>query len=269
MALGSSRCTHCIASNVAIFSFLVAGAFATGEHRAAAEGFRIQTKVFAGKEKKLPVSETTTLFRNGVVYDFLKKPQQTAVFRKPGGGAPGRFILISDSHSLRTEVSTEQLAGTMTKLRNWAAQQRDPFLQFAANPEFEESFDDTDGKLILASHLENYTVTTTTADHPEELAEYKEFLDWYTQLNTLLSAGKIPPEPRLRLNAALARHQVVPQTVQLVRAGEDPLRAEHTFTWRLSKEDEKRIDGVQVALSSYKEVNNEEFLRLTQPKDTK
>jgi hypothetical protein len=264
MAVTFGRRPHTIVW-ITVWSFVVVLSLMFGERASAAEGFRIETKVFSGKEKT-PVSETTTLFRDGVVYDFIKKPQQTAVFRRPTGNAPGRFILLSDSRSIRTQVLTEKLAGLMTKMRDWDARQRDPFLQFAANPEFEETFDESEGKLILASHLETYTVTTSTTDHSEALAEYKEFLDWYTRLNALQSGGKVQPEPRLRLNAALARHQVVPQTVQLQRAGEDPLRAEHTFTWRLSKEDDKRIDSVQVALSSYKEVENDEFLRLTQPK---
>ena len=228
-----------------------------------AEGFRIETKVYVGdeKQKQEPVSETTTLFLNGVVYDFLKKPEQTAVFRKPGGGKPGRFILLDDQHGVRTDVSTEQLASTMTKLRTWASQQKDPFLQFAANPEFDESFDGDSGKLVLTNHLETYTVSTTQAEHPDELADYREFLDWYTRLNTLLSGGRLPPEPRLRLNAVLARRRVVPLKVELVRAGEDPLRAEHAFTWRLSQDDRKRIDGVRASLASYQMVSNEEFVR--------
>src|SRR5262245_51704172 len=110
------------------------------------EGFRIETKVFVGDEK-LPASATTTLFLNGVVYDFLTDPEQIAVFRKPGGGKPGRFILLDPEHRTRTELSTDQLAGAMNKLKTWAAKQKDPFLQFAANPQFEESFDRDSGKL--------------------------------------------------------------------------------------------------------------------------
>ena len=60
-----------------------------------AEGFRIETKIFAGEEKE-PASKTTTLFQDGVVYDFLEKPQQTAVFRKAAGQKPARFILMND-----------------------------------------------------------------------------------------------------------------------------------------------------------------------------
>ena len=113
---------------------------------------------------------------------------------------------------------------------------------------------------MLASHEESYKIETTPADEPEALAEYREFLDWYTRLNTLLSAGP-PPEPRLQVNAALARYQIVPVSVELTRAGEKkPLRAEHEFTWLLSKDDLGRIDDACASLAAYRPVENEEFL---------
>ncbi len=225
-----------------------------------AEGFRIETKIYVGDEKK-PASETTTLFLDGVVYDFLAQPPQVAVFRKPSGDKPGRFVLLNTKHGFRTELSTDQLAGAMEKLRTWAARQSDPFLKFAAEPRFEESFTPENGKLVLASHLENYSVATAPAEDREAAAEYREFLDWYARLNTLLSAGP-PPEPRLRLNQALARHNAIPLKVELTRAGEkEPVRAEHDFTWRLSQDDMKRIDDVRASLAGYRAVSNEEFLR--------
>ena len=85
--------------------------------------------------------------------------------------------------------------------------------------------------------------------------------DWYTRLNALLSAGP-PPEPRLQVNAALARYQIVPVKVELARSGENkPLRAEHEFTWRLSKDDQERIDDACASLAAYRPVENEEFLQ--------
>jgi hypothetical protein len=225
-----------------------------------AEGFRIETVVYVGDEEQ-PASEATTLFLDGVVYDFLTKPEQTAVFRKPAAGKPGRFILLNPRERIRTEFTTEQLTGAMQKLRTWAARQDDPFLQFAADPEFKESFEPESGQLVLASHLESYTVETDRVEHAQALAEYREFLDWYARLNTLLSGGP-PPEPRLRLNAALARHEVVPLKVELKRGRENELlRAEHKFTWRLSNADVERIDDVRASLAAYKSVPNEEFMR--------
>jgi hypothetical protein len=253
--------------NSAICSILVGTAFSAGVRSTIAEGFRIETKVYVGEEKKKqePVSETTTLFLDGAVYDFLKEPEQTAVFREPAGGRPGQFILLDDQHSVQTKISTEKVAGTMTKLRQWAMRQKDPFLQFTANPQFDESFDRDNGKLVLSSRFETYTVTTEPMDHSDEVIEYREFLDWYTQLNTLISAKPIPPEPRLRLNAVLVQHKVVPIKVELTRPGEEPQRAEHEFTWRLSQDDRKRIDEVRASLSTYRDVENEEFLRVTKP----
>lgn len=250
--------------SLALVSALAASCFVWTSSAALADEFRIETKIYAGDEEK-PVSETTTLFHEGLVYDFLADPEQICVFRKPGGGKPGRFILLDPERRLRTEVTTPQLAGAMQKLRSWAAQQNDPFLKFAANPEFEESFAADTGKLVLASHWESYEVETAPAGEPAALAEYREFLDWYTQLNTLLQAGP-PPEPRLRLNSALARHRVVPVKVELTRSSDKtPLRAEHDFTWRLSQDDRQRIDDANDALASFRKVSNDEFLRGTPP----
>jgi hypothetical protein len=247
---------------LAICAAVAAAAFTLSTTPVHADGFRIETKVFLGDEEK-PISENTTLFSEGVVYDFLKQSEQTAVFSKPTGDKPGRFILLSVKKGVSTEIPTDRLAGLVGKVRDWASRQSDPFLKFAANPDFDESFEPQSGKLVLASHVESYKVDTSRVEHPEAMQEYREFLDWYAQLNTILTSGP-PPEPRLQLNAALARRNALPMKVELTRAGEDePLRAEHKFTWRLSQEDKSRIDDVRAALASYRKVDNSEFLRLT------
>jgi hypothetical protein len=226
---------------------------------AIAEGFRIETKIYAGDEEE-PISKATTLFQGGVVYDFLADPKQIAIFRKPGSSKPGRFILLDPVRRVRTELSTDQLTGAMDKLTSWASRQTDPFLQFAANPKFDESFSEESGKLVLASHEESYQIATAPAHEPESLDQYREFLDWYSRLNTLLVAGP-PPGPRLQVNAALARYRVIPVSVELTRTGnKEPLRAEHEFTWRLSKDDFARIDDACASLAAYRAVNNETFL---------
>jgi hypothetical protein len=226
---------------------------------AAAEGFRIATKVFVGKDKE-PTSTTTTLFLNGVVYDFLSSPDQIAVFSQPRGNKPGRFILLDPERRVRTEFSTEKLSGAMENLTKWASQQKNSFLKFAANPKFDESYDKASGKIVLTSYEENYRIDTATPERPEAMGEYREFLDWYTKLNTLLEAGP-PPGPRLQVNAALAKHKVIPTRVELTRQGDDkPVRAEHDFTWRLSQADLKKIDDANASLAAYQSVENEEFV---------
>ena len=257
-----SKVVRCAAA-IVIGLFVVAVCLSRGARLAQAEGFRIETKIFAGEEKEA-ASKTTTLFQDGVVYDFLEKPQQTAVFRKAAGQRPARFILLNNGQQVQTEISTDKVAAAMKDLREWATQKNDPFLKFCADPRFDETFDRESGKLVLANPLQTYTVETAPTQHQELLGEYREYLDWYAQLNTLL-VTKIPPDPRLKLNASLARHSVVPTKVELKRGGEDPVRAEHDFTWRLSKKDMERIEEVHNALTSYETVENAEFLRRSQP----
>lgn len=238
-------------------SFLASMILALVATAALADDFRIETEVFFGEEEK-PISRSTTLFQGGVVYDFLAEPKHIAVFRKRGG--EGRFILLDVNRRVRTELSTDQLAGAMNKLKNWAARQRDPFLKFAADPQFEETFDRETGQLLLASHEESYTIKTESAKAPESMAEYREFLDWYSRLNTLIHAGP-PPEPRLQVNAALARYQVLPVTVELAREGEkEKLRAEHQFVWLLNKKDLNKIEDARAAIVAYRPVENEQYL---------
>ncbi len=253
---------------IIVLSFVSLVLSFSSELARAAEAFRIETKVYTGdpKDKKLePISKTTTLFKDGIVYDFLEHPEQTAVFRKATGGKPGRFILMNDKERAQTEVSTEKLATTMKDLRKWASGQKDPFLKFAANPRFDETFDRDTGKLVLASPLQTYTVDTSPASqHQDSMTDYHEFLDWYTQLNTL-QTSPVPPDPRLKLNDALIRHRVVPVKVELKRTGEDLVWADHDFTWRLSQQDLQRIEDVQSGLTAYKQVENKEFLQMSQP----
>ena len=246
---------------VALVACLALGASLAFANAASAEGFRIETKIFDGKEGKVkePVSTATTLFLNGTVYDFLSDPAQIAVFHKPPGDKPGRFILLDPERRVRTEFSTDKLSGAMDNLLKWASIQKDPFLKFASNPKFDEKFDRESGQILLTSYEENYRIETEPAERPEVLGEYREFLDWYTKLNTLLEAGP-PPGPRLLVNAALAKHKVIPTKVELTRTGDDkPIRAEHDFTWRLSQADMKKIDDANASLAAYKLVENEEF----------
>jgi hypothetical protein len=249
---------RCLPAPAAVIALLVAVSFAS------AEDFRIATKIYRGTkpENMKVVSETTTLFLNGTVYDFLEDGTQIAVFRQQAD-QPGRFILLNPEGRLQTEFTTDKVKGAMEKLRAFAARQDKPELKFAANPQFKESYDSETSKLVLASHIETYTVETQPVTHPEAIAEYREFLNWYTQLNGLL--GGSLPEPRMRLNEALARRRAIPETVELTHAEEKELtRAVHEYVYRLKNDDMNRIEEVRAALASYRKVENDEYRKAEQ-----
>lgn len=226
---------------------------------AAAQQMRIETNVFVDDEAD-PANHTVTLFDSDTVYDFIDQPPQIMVFRPPSASHPGNFIMLDVDAKQRTEVSTERIAGLMEKLTRWAGEQEDALLKFSAQPDFEESYDEESGVLTLDSQQWKYTVATVPAENAKALARYREFTDWYTQLNTMLNSTP-PPGARLKLNAALAEHGVVPVEIRRSVASESTtLRATHMFTWRLSREDRDRIDEARSQLASFNKVDNQQFL---------
>ena len=237
-----------------VFS-VVASTFLAAAH---AEEFRIETRVFSGNAD-LPASESVTLFQEDVVYDFLEGSPQVAIFRRPQGDTPGRFVLLDRDRQIRTEITTDRISPLMKKLRDWGSKQNDPYLKFAANPAFDESFNETTGELVLESPLQSYRLTTTPIEKSSAQTQLQDFLNWTTQLNALIHGGP-PPFPRLAVNAALARHAVVPLEVQLTTSGDSQeLRSVHLLTWRLSKQDRQRIDAAVNDMANFKQVSNKEF----------
>ncbi len=234
---------------------LLAGAWASPTR---SEDFRIETRLFQADVEE-PVSENETLFENGTVYDFLESPPRTAVFRKPAGEVSGRFILLDTHREVWTELATDQVDHLITKLRSWALDHDDPWLRFAAAPDFDEQYDSKSGLLTLRSDHLVYESSTVSAEGHDGLRDYRQFSDWYARLNTLLGGQRLP-FPRLALNAALAKYDVVPSSVRLQMPAQGiDVRAEHRFTWRLSKMDRMRIDTVRKQLRDFRQVTNSEF----------
>ena len=206
------------------------------------------------------MSENTTLFHNGVIYDFAEAPSRVAIFRHGNEDRSGRFLLVAPKLSLRTEVNAERIDAALGKLGQWATRQRDSLLRFAANPDFTESYDEATGKLLMTGSAMTYELSTTPLEVPEARGEIENYLNWYAKLNCLL-APSMPPHARLEVNKALTKRQLLPIEVTLTinRNRSAQLRAEHVYVWRLSKEDRERIDLVGDQLTLFREVSNEEF----------
>lgn len=228
---------------------------------AAAQEFRIETTVYVGGEEQ-PVSHTTTLFENSAVYEFVDDPEQVIVYRHASGGDDsGVFILLDPATERRTEIDAARVARLMDKLSGWAATQDDELLKFSAKPEFVETFDPETGSMTLANAEWTYRVATVEAESATALERYRKFTDCYAQLTAMLHASP-PPGPRLALNAALAKHKVVPVEIRRTIAGDEKnvVRAVHEFSWRLSKDDRARLDEAQKKLASYRKVENSDFI---------
>ncbi len=232
--------------------------------RAAADDFRIETKVFAGKEAE-PVSENLTLFRGGQVYDFLNKPNEITLFDE----RHGRVVLLDPVRRVKTEVKMERLLAFSTQLKARCAKQADPFYKFAAEPRFEETLDDASGESVFTSPYWSYRVATIKANTEEVARQYREFSDTEAQLNALVNPGpgSAPPFPRLAINESLFRGRLIPERVQRTfpshGLGGKPtiVRSEHSVNWRLLESDQEKINEAGEFLARFIELPLEKYLK--------
>jgi hypothetical protein len=233
---------------------------ALSDVQAVGQEFRIETEVYVGDEAK-PVSHTVTLFEKSAVYEFIDNPNQIIVYRTNAEGREAQFILLNPDTQRRTDIEVGRVEKLMEKLTRWAAEQKDPSLQFAAAPSFDEKFDDQGQHLTLSSPQWTYRVATFKAEDSEALARYHDFTNRFTELNAMLHNSP-PPGPRKALNKALEKRGVVPVEIQRVTGGDEDnaVKATHLFSWRLSREDRARLDEAQAFLANFEKVDNKDFV---------
>lgn len=250
-----------------LFSVLLAGAFAAAAGQAQptlAEDFRVDNAVYSGDEKE-PTNRSTTIFREGVVYDCLTNPAETVVFDK----AAGRFVLLNVMHRKRSELTTTEVTAVIDRLQSVAAKSKDPLVKFLAEPKFQERVDDAAGELTLTSPLVSYRLVLSHEPSPDLVGQYHEFCDWYARLNSLLVPGSRPPFGRLMVNAALAQRQATASQVVLTVTsgkGQKPsrttIRSEHKVVRPLGPADLDRVTQIRECLGSFNLVSFEEYRKL-------
>ena len=221
--------------------------------------FRIETKLYMGDEE-LPIVENTTLFQNGVIYDFVENTGRVAIFRDTRGEHTARFVLMDPSRSVKTEIELSRMDSAIENLRRAARRSKHELDKFSAEPNFSELFSQETGVLTMESEPMTYKLATVPVDHEEAWSDLRNYFDGYAKLNCFLAFAR-PPMPRLAVNDALRKHNAVPVQVNLNISGDAAaeLRAEHFYTWRLSKDDRARIALVGEQLVSFNHVSNAEF----------
>lgn len=228
---------------------------------ARAQQFRLENKVFI-EDRPNRAIQSTTIFLTDRVYDFLDSPAEVIVFDSAGG----RFILLDVARGVKTELTTGRVATLTERLQQWAGNQSDSFLQFLANPSFEEQFDEEDGQLTFASRWMTYRIETVAAGNDGLSRRYREFSDWYCRLNTALNPGSRPPLGRLKVNAALESRQRIPRRVVLtLRPKPGPLaeritiRSEHRLVRDLTESDRERVARTDRFMATFKPIGFERY----------
>lgn len=257
-----ATCWGVLAVTASVWSAVNAGRVCGGQ-----EDFRVESKVFAGNDKE-PRSESTTIFSQGVAYDYLQKPSEIVVFDP----LRQRFILLDPNRRMRSELTTEEVLAINDNLRQWAGAQSDGFLKFVAAPKFELTVDERTGEMLFESPWVTYRVTGAEAESDSIVQQYREFSDWCTRLNTRLNPGYKLAMARLEVNDALQKRRQVPQTITLtmqVKRGLLPqkmtLRSEHQLIRRLVESDRDRIAQTSQYLAIFQPVSFEEYQKRSEP----
>jgi hypothetical protein len=233
---------------------------------AAAADFRIHTKVYSG-DRLEPDSQNTTLFRGGLVYDFLSEPRKVTIYDK----ARARFVILDPARQVQTDVSVDEVQKLNKQIAAWAAERKDDLLNSLANPSFTQKQDPNTGAMLFSNAALTYAVKSSPAENKELFDQYDEFADLFVQLNNMLSLPVRPPYglARLAVNHELRKKGEIPTEVQLTVHGVNKLpllnknlvlRSQHQMTPMLSQSDQRDIEAAQRQLATFKRVPFDEFM---------
>jgi len=219
---------------------------------APAQDFHVSTQIFdlsgagpAGKEPHRPklVGFCESVFHAKKVYDYDDGSGQMTIFEP----AHEQFVFIDGGRRIKTVVSFQYVEDRLFQIRKKAqaflaapAAAKAPraaigLLQFQLNPKFQESYDEKRNVLHMTSPFLSYEVKCASDATPAHIEAYLNYADWAARLKCVTQSQSMLPEPRLAVNEALRRRQLLPIKVTLQTDQQNGLnvQAEHKFSWTL------------------------------------
>jgi len=251
---------------VACWVFVAAALFVAP---AGAVDFRIDTRVYAG-ESDGPAYKNVTLFQRGIVYDFLGEPASEITIYDPRGR---HFTLLDVRRKMKTRIDERLLLQFVAEMKVRALERGGPLVREAAEPQFEESYDQRLQRINLTGERLDYTARAGDERFPNEetAQEYFNFIDLYAHLNAT-RIGAMPPQARLELNRALVEHEMFPVSIERTFRSSNPLlgkstvaRSEHSVVWRLLRKDQELIDKAAKYRADFTAVSFGEYRQIDAP----
>jgi hypothetical protein len=226
------------------------------------QDFRVDTELFDGEEKA-PFLETLTIFASGIVYDFRwTEPKEVTVFDP----LHGKFTLLDETRRVKATIMTQELLDFTIALEKQAVQQKGLY-SFCAAPEFQTSETPIQEngqefvELRLSAKPITYVAKGQKAQHAEAARAYRQFTDWCARLNAT-RPGNLPPAARLVLNQNLAEKELLPlEITRTIPLGtkSSVVRSKHLVNWKLSGEDEKRIERAGDWMAKFEAVSYDKY----------
>jgi len=206
-----------------------------------ADDFRIDSRVFQGKDEQ-PQSESTTIFANGRIYDFLNSPRELTIYDP----LHDRIVVMDLEKNRKTELRVEQLTRFREELLARSEKTTDAGLRFLLQPRFDKQPGSTPAERVFQSEYITYQVETTSPRTAAIAEQYRQFSDLSATMNAMLNRGW-PPFARLQVNVALAEEKLIPTRVNLLFPSKSLLgqrkhfRSEHELHTRITDSDQQKI----------------------------
>jgi hypothetical protein len=230
-----------------------------------AQQFKIESQIYLNGEDK-PSSANTTLFSDGLVFDFQTQGSQSheAIILQP---KEHQTILLDRLRRMKLVLDDVQLIKMADALRKETAQ--DKRAGFLVNQRFEERLSLDNGAATLKSPTIEYTIR---GSRPRDLAVfpiYSNFIDAFTRLQ-VTDPHAFSPFPRMRLNETIRKVGWIPTEVA-VQFKSNPLMkqglkavSKHTFIAELSASDKDKIVELKSEWLNFESVDLYEFRHLKQ-----
>ncbi len=225
--------------------------------------FRIESQVYTS-ESNLPVSQNTTLFSQGLVYDFQlsndaqPKPLEIVIFDTRSR----TIVLLDTQRKIRIEIPDLQLLKIVDGVRRETAQdQRSSFL---VDDSFDEDIDWSTNWVTLSSPQIEYRYRGSQPKDVSIISQYNNFLDHFTML-IASDPTKIPPFARMKLNQSIKRLGWIPTEVQISVKQNSLFRqafsakSTHVVINQLSDNDRSRIAMAKQNWIQFEPVQLEEY----------
>lgn len=233
--------------------------------------FRINNKVYAGKEKN-PVSQSVTMFYKGRVYDFMSNPDETIIFDPE----LQRFLIISALTKTQCAVTLDEVETFERMMKEAIPKVKDEFIKSCLSPEFEISQDPETDEWVYSAPRLTYRVKAQKEENPGDALRYAQFANKYALLNVILVPQSIPPFARIAVNNDLAQKRLIPGEITITlqaevkplsfNQGKETIRTTHVFVSGLGDYDMSKIRKAGENYGRFKQVSFTDYQKGLQNK---
>ena len=229
------------------------------------DSFRVENEL-AVQQTGVKV-KTTTLFRQGIVYDMIGDNGETTIFDTQND----TFTLLEPTFRFQTQIRASELKETVLKHREKMRSEKNPFFAFAAFPKFEETYEEESGLARFQSPWIDYQIETLPLDDDSLRQRYYDFCDWYCFLNLRVNPDSTTLFARMEVNRFLNAQKRFPKKIQVsvFRKGNsgiagivtqpDVYVSTHKLGTRFVPEDEQRLIRVEEQRKTFRTVSFAEY----------